>query len=354
MENNQIFLRLIVKRNFMKKLILLVLTLLVKLMPWAQTSPMPSPVNPIVVSDLDPLAKSLYDDVKMLSDTIGSRNAFYYSALNATIQYIQKRLANTSWELSLHTYTIPAEESETKSSDQQYHNIVFQKKGYGDSQDIIVIGAHYDSAYNPGADDNGSAVASLIALGHMLDTYKNYHTIRLVFFTLEEPPYFRSSYMGSRRYAQYMSEQKETMKLMVCLEMIGYYSDENIQEYPLPTMKLIYPSQGNFVTITSQMSSAKETNLFVQFVKKHNPFLVLPFITPDDLLYVHLSDHAEFWKFGYPALMVTDTSFYRNKNYHTAHDTYDTLDYTKLSQLTTAICLSVQDFDKDGVAENNK
>lgn len=315
----------------MKKIVFLFLALIAKIAAWAQGTPLPFP-NTIE------LEKELRQDVQMLSDTIGARNQDNYTELQDAIKYIQSRFQGLAgWEMSLHTYQIEGKD---------FHNIVFQKNGASNTQDIILIGAHYDSAHcYPGADDNASAVAVLISLGHALANYQNQHTIRLVFFTLEEPPHFHTETMGSRRYAQFISSKQEKIKLMIGLEMLGYYSDKPIQKYPVDAMKYIYPSEGNFIAVVGNEFSTQATNHFAGLLKKHNPFLVLSLITPDSLAEIHLSDHAEFWAFGYPAFMVTDTSFYRNENYHTLDDTYDTLDYYKMAQLAKALELAIQDLD---------
>jgi hypothetical protein len=68
--------------------------------------------------------------------------------------------------------------------------------------------------------------------------------------------------------------------------------------------------------------------------------LFLPFdgwILPD----TRLSDHASFWDAGLPALMITDTAFFRNPNYHLPSDTIDTLDFTFMAQLVKSLELAL-------------
>ncbi|MEJ7661165.1 MAG: M28 family peptidase [Hymenobacter sp.] len=68
----------------------------------------------------------------------------------------------------------------------------------------LVVGAHYDVCGDqPGADDNGTGVAALLELARLLGQQASlpYH-VELVAYTLEEPPFFRTTNMGSFRHAQ--------------------------------------------------------------------------------------------------------------------------------------------------------
>ncbi len=283
------------------------------------------------------LEKQLLDDVKMLSDTIGPHSSLRYEELCKAAQYIEQRLANTSLQTNHQTYKI---------GDKEFKNLSFSKSG--GKQEILLIGAHYDTVEDkPGADDNTSAVAVLLALANELSNYHNQHTLYFVFFTLEEPPHFRTETMGSFLYAQMLRKNEANIKLMIGLEMLGFYSDEEIQEYPTPLLSLLYPKEGNFIAVTSINKHSEITKKFFNLVKKHNSFDTQILITPDTMLDVHLSDHESFWKFNYPALMVTDSAFYRNKNYHTYSDTYDTLDYKKMAKLTQALVAAIKDLDKE-------
>ena len=205
----------------------------------------------------------------------------------------------------------------------------------------VIIGAHYDVCMDlPGADDNASGVAGLLELSRALALQKPQlkHPLQLVAYTLEEPPYYDTDWMGSFVHAKRLRDSNQSVALMVSLEMIGYFKDEpHSQEYPVGLLKLVYPITGNFIAIVghTQMWSATRrakrqmvaaTDLDVRSI---NTFSFIPGID--------WSDHRSYWNFDYPAIMVTDTSFFRTPNYHRATDTVNTLNFARLAQVVQGI-----------------
>lgn len=278
------------------------------------------------------LASKLKKTVYMLSETIGERNPYKYEKLQQAATYIDKEMP-ASLTRKHQTYTI---------KNQTYTNLAFEKKGT--REEIIVIGAHYDSAVGtPGADDNASGVAAMIALSHLLQNDNNTYTLRFVAFTLEEPPYFASKDMGSARYAAQMSTDNEKVKVMISLEMLGFFSQEHIQKYPDPALKNMYPRHANYIAVVSKFSDRTITSQFHSALKKYNSLSTQLLIAPPSLTGVDFSDHRSFWKYNYPALMVTDTSFYRNHHYHKESDIPDTLDYEKMAIITQALAKAIKD-----------
>ncbi len=218
----------------------------------------------------------------------------------------------------------------------EYRNIV---ASYGpDSEEIIVVGAHYD-AYDefPGADDNASAVAGLIEIGRILGANPPASRVVLVAFTLEEPPYFATDNMGSAVYAKSLKDKGITVKLMICLEMIGYYSDEpGSQLSPSPIMKLFYPSEGNFIAVVDEVFSSQGGRM-KKWMKPRMDLPVYSINAPVFIPGIDFSDHRNFWRYQFPAVMVTDTAFFRNTAYHTENDTSDRLDYRKMAEVTEGV-----------------
>ncbi|MCU7844469.1 MAG: M28 family peptidase [Candidatus Thiodiazotropha sp. (ex Monitilora ramsayi)] len=208
------------------------------------------------------------------------------------------------------------------------------------SSERIVIGAHYDTYGNqPGADDNASGVAGLLMLARMLKAHERDMRKRIEFvaYTLEEPPFFRSKYMGSYVHAKSLKDNDIELLGMISLEMIGYYqSDESSQEYPIGLMKLFYPDTGNFIGIVSNISSRGFKKKFSEYTKKAD-INVETLSAPSALVGVDFSDHINYWSFGYDAIMVTDTAFYRNPNYHQHTDTIETLDFEAMSEAVRAV-----------------
>ena len=207
------------------------------------------------------------------------------------------------------------------------------------SRQRIVIGAHYDSFHgNPGADDNASGVAGLLELARLLSLELLTIPVQLIAYTLEEPPYFRSQDMGSAVHAKQLKMDNIDVVAMISLEMIGYYTDDpNSQDYPIPLMSLLYPTKGNFIAIVGNLTG---TGLVRQAKSNMASVMSLPVVSinaPSIIPGVDFSDHLNFWNQNYPAIMVTDTAFYRNKAYHSNDDTWDRLDYEKMGEVVKGV-----------------
>lgn len=218
-----------------------------------------------------------------------------------------------------------------------YRNVIASFGKAGDP--VLVIGAHYDvCGYQHGADDNASGVAGLLELARMLDSVKLKYRIELVAFTLEEPPFFRTENMGSFIHAQSLKKKNENVIGMISLEMIGYFSDEKgSQQYPVSALKLIYGSRGNFITLVSKMRAKKFGRKFSRKFKGSGKIRTKKFKAPAVLPGIDFSDHLNYWHFGYSALMVTDTAFFRNTCYHTPQDTVDRLDFKRMGNVVDAV-----------------
>ncbi len=208
----------------------------------------------------------------------------------------------------------------------------------------IVIGAHYDVAGPfPGADDNASGVAGLLELGRLLADEKLFMSIELVFYPLEEPPYFYTKKMGSYVHAFSLREQGINVKAMMALEMIGYFSDEpGSQSYPLFLLRPFYPSKGNFIAVAGNLFQRSLVRTIREAMRSASPLPVESINAPKLLPGVAFSDHLNYWKAGYRAAMITDTAFYRNPNYHSAYDLPETLDYQRMAQVVTGVLAAVR------------
>ncbi len=281
------------------------------------------------------IESNLKKTVHVLASEIGSRGHLQLSALEKTIEYIRS-------ELNGYGYTVFDQPYEY--SGRIYRNLYVKKTGNKEPQEVIVIGAHYDTVEGtPGADDNASAVAGLLELARLLADVPLGRTLHFVAFTLEEPPLFRSKSMGSYVYAKSLHQAGINVAGMICLEMIGYFTDTpGSQIYPLPFMRWMYPDKGNFITFVSNMQSRG----FLHQVKKgFTKGTDLPLETLSTLSIVpgvDFSDHRSFWKFGYNALMVTDTAFYRNPQYHGAGDVPGILDYARMADVVRGLKAAVE------------
>ncbi|MGB1102212.1 MAG: M28 family peptidase [Crocinitomicaceae bacterium] len=205
----------------------------------------------------------------------------------------------------------------------------------------LIIGAHYDvCGKQDGADDNASGVVGLLELARLLEKTELNCRIDLVAYSLEEPPFFRSESMGSYVHAKYLFDNNIEVEGMICLEMIGYFNDaKKSQDYPLGFLKLFYGSRGDYITVVRNFSGGKFSRRFKRKMKRAKGLEVKSFQAPGALPGIDFSDHLNYWKFDYKAVMITNTGFYRNKNYHRTTDQISTLDIGRM----TATIQSVYD-----------
>ncbi len=125
---------------------------------------------------------------------------------------------------------------------------------------------------------------------------------------------------------------------MICLEMIGYFSDEkNSQEYPIGLLKWFYPSKGNFILIAGKLFDQRIVSKIKKKMKQTANIDVRSINAPPELANLDLSDHRNYWKQGYNAVMITNTAFFRNKNYHTHDDTIEKLDFAKMGEVVKGV-----------------
>lgn len=207
----------------------------------------------------------------------------------------------------------------------------------------IVIGAHYDAAGPyPAADDNASGVAGLVELGHLLAADPPKTRVELVAYPLEEPPFYRTPHMGSAVHAASLRRQGVRVRVMISLEMIGYFTDApDSQKLPLAALKPFYPSRGNFIAVVGKLGQALLVRRIKRAMRRATPLAVHSINAPRWVPGVDFSDHVNYWHAGYPAVMITDTAFYRNPFYHTARDTADTLDYVRMAQVVEGVHAAV-------------
>ena len=207
----------------------------------------------------------------------------------------------------------------------------------------IVVGAHYDVCGNQeGADDNASGVVGLLELARQLKGKKLKYRIDLVAYTLEEPPYYRTEFMGSFIHAKSLVDEKAAVFGMISLEMIAYFKDEkNTQTYPIGLLKLFYGGKGNYITLVNKMHTGKFARKFSSKMKSKASVKTKKFKAPRALPGIDFSDHRNYWHFGMSALMITDTSFYRNFNYHHETDTLETLDLNRMAKVIDEVLITL-------------
>ena len=224
-----------------------------------------------------------------------------------------------------------------------YRNVI---AAFGpDTREVVVVGAHYDVAGElPGADDNASGVAGLLELADRLSGAKLSRRVELAAYALEEMPFFSTRQMGSAVHARSLTADGRRVRGMLCLEMIGCFSDEaGSQQFPLPLLRLFYPGRGNFIAVVGNLGGAGIVRRVKRSMGRASDLPVHSINAPAFVPGVDLSDHRNFWRQGDPAVMITDTAFYRNPRYHTEGDLPETLDYGRMAKVVAGVLEAVLD-----------
>jgi Zn-dependent M28 family amino/carboxypeptidase len=272
--------------------------------------------------------------VSRLAGDIGTRTYRDFARLESAAHYISEQFVLFGYRVTRQPFVFGGN---------TYYNIIAELTGNSLQEALLIVGAHYDSvSTTPGADDNASGVAGVLGLARALASLPLKRTVRFVAFALEEWPVYRSSNMASYHYALSLKEKSEHVEGMICLEMIGYFCDRGgCQRYPFPFMNRMFPKAGNFISMVGNMRSKTFTERIAKSFRQGTDLPVVTLNAPAIVIGIDFSDHWSFGKFGYQALMVTDTAFYRNPHYHAPSDLPDTLDYVRMCKvvggLTTAI-----------------
>lgn len=269
-------------------------------------------------------------DVVILSKTVGSRDEVI--KLDEAAKFIRGELVSTHARVSDQAFVVGGH---------TYRNVI---ASFGpENGDRIIVGAHYDTADSyPGADDNASGVAGLLELARMLGSSHLPVRTDLVAYTLEEPPYFRTAMMGSAIHAKDLKANGVRLRAMISLEMIGYFSDENdSQTLPMAILGALYPSRGNFIAVVGNIGSGLLVREIKAAMTKATSLPVYSLNAPSFFSGVDYSDQINYWKEGFPAVMVTDTAFLRNKNYHTGRDLVETLDFQRMGDVVQGVHAAV-------------
>lgn len=309
--------------------VLIFIVLLIGLWFWV-TQPLLTRATPSVERTVDPAR--LEGHVRKLSVELTPRDEGHVENLDRVAEYIKNEFSYTTTLVTEQPYRLQGK---------SYRNVIAQ---FGpESPERIIVGAHYDTAGPlPGADDNASGVAGLIELARLLGKQQPPMRVELVAFTLEEPPYFRTTGMGSSVHAESLRKQNVRVKAMFNLEMIGYFSDApGSQQLRAGILSAFYPSTGNFIGVVGQLGDWSLVRRTKAAMRRAAPLPVYSINAPSFVAGVDFSDQLNYWNAGYNAVMITDTAFYRNRNYHTAQDTAEKLDYKRMAMVVEGVYAAV-------------
>ncbi len=283
-------------------------------------------------------AAVLRGHVERLAGELGDRDLDHPEQLAAAAEHIR-----THWQAQGYVVRELEFAFDTPAGPRRALNLEIELPGR--TRELVVVGAHYDTCDNPGADDNASGVAALLELSRVLAGESHDRTIRFVAFANEEPPYFRDDdAMGSRVYARSLREQGFEVAAMLSLESVGYFSDApGSQHYPAIVAPL-YPDRGNFVAVVGKTASRPLVRRVVRALETHGSVPVESIAAPATITGIDWSDHASFWAQGWSqAVMITDTATFRNPHYHQKTDRPDTLDYERMAALVEALAPTLRE-----------
>jgi hypothetical protein len=273
------------------------------------------------------IASEMRRDVGVLAGEIGDRNVFRPAAYTAAREYLEGELRAAGHDVRRQEFGV-----------QGYTcvNLEVEVRGTDRPEEIVVVGAHYDSVSGcPAANDNGSGVAAVLALARRARPMAR--TVRYVLFANEEPPFFWTEDMGSWVYAKACRGRDDKIVGMITPETIGCYSDEpGSQRYPLPS-RMGYSSAGNFIMFVGMYESRALVRRCVGEFRRTTEFPCHGVAASILVPFVGASDHWGFWKCGYPSLMVTDTAPLRYRHYHMATDTPEKVDYERAARVVGGI-----------------
>lgn len=322
----------LVNKNAVKRIAIIgiILSVLV-VVAWLAMVRMPGKSYAGELPPLTPQEELLQRQLQRDIAKIGSEehNYVYYDNLKAIADFLETSLTEAGYEVNKQGYEVEGK---------LFENLEAELPGSNKADEIIVIGAHYDSVVGaPGANDNGSGAAAVLALARAFSGKEMSRTLRFVEFVNEEPPFFWTGNMGSLVYAKKSREVGDNIVAMLSLETMGYYSDKpGSQEYPFP-LSIAYPLTGNFIGFVGDFASGKLLRQVIGSFRSQTSFPSEGAILPNALPGVGWSDHWSFWQQGYPAIMVTDTAPFRYPYYHTSEDTPDKVDYAKLARVVAGL-----------------
>ncbi len=275
------------------------------------------------------LQAALERDIEVLAQEIGERNSINYKNLRETADFLEAEFLSFGYEVQRQGYEV---------EDQLFENLVVEISGCDRPDEILVIGAHYDSVVGcPGANDNGSGTAAVLELARLFAGKTPARTIRFVTFVNEEAPFAMTDYMGSLVYARHCKDCQENIVGMLSLETIGYYSDElGSQSFPFP-LGNFYPSTGNYIAFVSNLESTQLVRQAIGSFRRHTQFPSEGAAVPSLIRGISFSDHWSFWQQGYPAIMVTDTAMFRYPYYHAWNDTPEQVNFDRMTRVVAGL-----------------
>ncbi|UPT74167.1 MAG: M28 family peptidase [Elusimicrobiota bacterium] len=273
---------------------------------------------------LSPMARDLRAHVAFLAGAVGERDAYNPKDRDRARDYVLAEFKKLGYKPVVRPYK-SAGMPGVKDGTTFFNIEAVLAFPPADRGPAWVVGAHYDSAPGTlGADDNASAVAVLLEAARQLKLRRPARDIRFVAFDTEEPPSFATGNMGSVHYARFLRDNGVPVHGMISLECLGYYNPRRGSQLYPPFLHLFFPDHASFVSVSGDVRSRALLRSFTAAWKASSSFPLQSAVLPGPFSGLALSDQLSFWDQGYPALMLSDTAFYRNPHYHEHTDAVDT------------------------------
>jgi hypothetical protein len=281
--------------------------------------------------DLAAMKVRMREDVSYLQ-SLGPRNSMSeaeYSQLRVCEAWVKQRWESQGYSVQVHSFSV---------ENRDYANLEIELAGRTAPSRVIVVSAQYDTLPgSPGANNNGSGLAVLFQLSELLRHHSPDKTLRVVAFVNEEDPFFGTEKMGSYQYARQAHQRGEDIEFMLSLDALGIYKDEpGTQTLPFP-FSLFYPDRGNFLAFIGNLPSRRYITITTRGFRKGSAFPIRAGVVPEWVEGAGWSDHLSFWKFGYPAIQVTDTGAFRSASHTTSDDTMEKLNFDALSRIVVGM-----------------
>ena len=292
---------------------------------------MPGDGSGVIERSLTPDEQVVRDNLRRHVEFIaaGPRHPAAPEHQAVVVEYLRAQLAQAGWTPQL---------VEVETADGPFHNIIARRDGTERPDEIVVIGAHWDTrGLTPGADDNASGCAAVLEVARWLRDHPSERTVELALWATEEPPFFQSPQMGSYQHASALRETGATVVVALSLEMLGYFDPaEGAQKYP-GFLSMFYPTHGAFIAFVGSMWHRNAVTTSAEVFRAETDFPAEGFAGPETMPGIGWSDHWSFWQHDVPALMVSDTSFFRTPHYHKLSDLPETLDYERFARVVVGL-----------------
>ena len=290
----------------------------------------------IMDADLITIQGHLKGHLDHIAGEIGSRSLSEPTSLARARTYVEDRFREYGY--TLHTQEFEAHGTGTA-------NVTAARPDWNPSGPTLLLGAHYDTVRGtPGADDNASGVAVMLEVARLMSCSEDHERPQVVFtaFSAEEPPAFSTGVMGSRIFTDSLERMGWNIRGALVLEMVGFFrSEPGSQHIPLSLRFLGFSNRGDFIAVIGNGISRRLVRTVAAGIRHWGQGLPVEKLTIPGSGYLipeaRLSDNASFWDAGIPAVMITDTSFFRNPNYHRHTDRVSTLDMVSMSRLTRGL-----------------